>query len=71
MAIGTVPVNSDLSNTNLRISADTSQLTIEPDSPDDVIKPQRYEAETDLSVDSAHAIVLNPVEKKYQERHDT
>ena len=33
-----------------------------------MIKPQRYEAETDLSVDSAHAIVLNPVEKKYQER---
>ena len=46
-------------------------LLIEPDSPDDMINPQRYEAKTNLSVYTAHAIVLYPVEKKYQERHDT
>ena len=62
MAIGTVPVNSDLSNTNLRISADTSQLTIEPVPLDDVINPQCDEAETNLPVDSANRTVLHPVE---------
>ena len=44
---------------------------IEPDSPDDVINSQRYEAETDLTVDAAHAIVLHSVEKKYQKRNNT
>ena len=44
---------------------------IEPDSPDDVINSQRYEAETDLTVDAAHTIVLYPVEKKYQKRNNT
>ena len=48
-----------------------SMTLIEPDSPDDVINSQRYEAETDLTVDAAHAIVLHSVEKKYQERRDT
>ena len=55
-------MNFDLSNTNLRISADTSQLTIEPDPLDDVMNPQCDEAETNLPVDSANRTVLHPVE---------
>ena len=43
---------------------------IEPDSPDDVINSQRYEAETNLTVDSTHAIVLHSVEKKHEQCHN-
>ena len=36
-----------------------------------MINPQRYEAEANLTVESADAMVLHSVEKKYHERHDT
>ena len=36
-----------------------------------MINSQRYKAETNLTVNAAHAIVLHTVEKKYEERHDT
>lgn len=36
-----------------------------------MINPQRYETKANLPVYSADSIVLHPVEKKYQERHDT
>ena len=35
-----------------------------------MINPQRYEAETDLTVDAAHAIGLHPVEKKHEQCHN-
>ena len=48
-----------------------SMTLIEPDSLDDVINPQCDEAEANLTVESADAMVLHSVEKKYQERRDT
>ena len=49
----------------------SSSFPIKPDSPDDVINSQRYEAKTNLAVYTTHAIVLHPVKKKHEQRHNT